>query len=169
MRQKLNYVSEKFKRVIFITLETSSYQMWWSKSFRQLNFESLWVKCCWNFSRNCKSKLLLYRTYNPLKKYQFDLLLELLITNPDNASCECFMGITLMGDFDFGHEKNLDEGVLFYGFTVATPCWPTRVCKSTKTHIDYLLAEKNFDEKKMFFVFDTLFKTDHLCSILFTE
>ena len=36
-----------------------------------------------------------------------------------------------------------------------------------KTHIDYILAENIDDAKK--FVFETPFKTDHFCSVLFTE
>ena len=64
-------------------------------------------------------------------------------------------------------KENLDTVVLPYGFTVASPCLPTRVCKSTKTHIDYILAENIDDEKS--FVFETPFKTDHFCSVLFTE
>ena len=64
-------------------------------------------------------------------------------------------------------KENLDTVVLPYGFTVASPCLSTRVCKSTKTHIDYTLAENIDDEKSV--VLEVPFKTDLLCSILFTE
>ena len=93
------------------------------------------------------------------------------MANLNNASCESFMGITLMGDYNLGYltlleKENLDTVVLPYGFTVASPCLPTRVCKSTKTNIDYILPE-NIDDGKSF-VFDTPFNTDHFCSVLFT-
>ena len=61
-------------------------------------FESLWVECRCNFSKNCKSNVLLNITYNLLKKYQFDFV-EQLTTNLDNASCESFMDLTLLGDY----------------------------------------------------------------------
>ena len=104
--------------------------------------------------KNFKSRILLNITYNPLNKYQIDFL-EQVMTNLNNASCESFMGITL------------DTVVLLSAFTVASSCLPPRVCKSTKTHIDYILAENMDDEKS--FVFGTPFKTDHFCSVLFTE
>ena len=48
------------------------------------------------------------------------------MTNFDNASCESFMGITLMGDYNLDYltllEKNLDTVVLPNGFTVDSPC-----------------------------------------------
>ena len=139
--------------------------------FYNSTFESLWVECRCNFSKNCQSKILLNITYNPLKKYQNDFL-EQLMTNLDNASCESFMGITLMGDYNLNYftpleKENLDTVVLPYGFTVASPCLATRMCKSTKTHIDKILAE-NIDDGKSF-VFDTPFKTDHFCTVLFAE
>ena len=75
-----------------------------------------------------------------------------------------------MGDYNLDYltpleKENLDT--VMYGFTVASPYLPTRVCKSTKTHIDYILAENIDDEKS--FVFETPFKTDHFCFVLFTE
>ena len=99
-------------------------------------FESLWVECCCNFSKNYQSKILLIIIYNRLRKYQIDFL-EQLMTNLDTACCESFMGITLMGDYNLDYlspieKKNLDTTALTYGFTVASPCLPTRVCKSTK-------------------------------------
>ena len=63
-------------------------------------------------------------------------------------------------------KENMDTVVSPYGITVASPCLPTRVCKSTKP-IDYILAENVDDEKS--FVFDTPFKTDLFCSVLFTD
>ena len=132
--------------------------------------DSLWVECRCNFSKNCKYKMLLNIIYKPLKKYQINFL-EQLMTNLDNAACES-MEITLMGDYNLDNltpleKENLDTVVLPYGFTVASPYLPTRVCKSTQTHIDYILAENIDDEKS--FVFETPFKTDHFCSVLFTE
>ena len=94
------------------------------------------------------------------------------MTNLDNTSCESFIGIALMGDYNLDNLTPLEKGkldtvVLPYGFTVASPCLPTRVCKSTKTHIDYILAE-NIDDGKSF-VFETPFKTDYFYSVLFTQ
>ena len=104
--------------------------------FDNSTFESLWVEWRGNFSKKCMSKILSNVTYNPLKKHQI-YFFEQLMTNLGNASCESFMGITLVGDYilDFQAERgkeNLDTVVLPYGFTVASPCLPTRVCKSKK-------------------------------------
>ena len=54
------------------TLETSSSERDDLNLFDNLFFESLWVECCCNFSKNCMSKILLNISYNPLKKYQID-------------------------------------------------------------------------------------------------
>ena len=59
-----------------------------------------------------------------------------------------------MGDYNLDYltpleKENLDTVVLPYGFIVASPCLPTRVCKSTKIHIEYILAENIHDEKKL--------------------
>ena len=77
-----------------------------------------------------------------------------------------------MGDYILDYltpleEENLDTVVVSYEFILASPCLPTRVCKSTKTHIDNVLAENIDDEKS--FVDDNPFKTDHFCSVFFTE
>ena len=66
-----------------------------------------------------------------------------------------------MGDYNLDYitpleKETLDTVVLPYGFTVPSPCLPTRVCNSTKTHIYYILAENIDDEKS--FVFDIPFK-----------
>ena len=37
----------------------------------------------------------------------------------------------------------MDSRVLPYGFTVAGPILPMRVCKTAKTHNDYILSKKN--------------------------
>ena len=98
--------------------------------------------------------------------------LEQIMTNIDNLVSESIMGTTLMGDYYLHYltpleKENLVRVLLPYWFAVASAWLPTLVCKSTETHIDYLLAE-NFDDEKSF-VFNTPFKTDHFCSVLFTE
>ena len=92
--------------------------------FDTSTFVSLWVECRYNVPKNCKSKILLSITYNPLKKYQIDFL-EQVMTNLDNASCESFMGTTLMVYYNLDYltpleKENLDTVVLPYGFEVAS-------------------------------------------------
>ena len=108
----------------------------YSNLFDNSTFESLGVEWRSNFSKKFMSKILLNITYKLLKKYITDFL-EQLMTILGNASCESFMGITLVGDYNLDYfavleKENLDTVVLAYGFTVASPCLPTRVCKSTK-------------------------------------
>ena len=157
--------------LLFVHLELAPSERDISNLFDNSTFESLWVECRCNFSKNSKSKILLKITYNPLKKYQIDFL-EQLLTNRDNASSESFIGIPLMGEYNLDYLSSLEEEtlgrvVLPYVFTIASPCLPTRVCKSTKSHIDYIPTEKIDDENS--FVFDTPFTTDHFCSVVFTE
>ena len=56
--------------------------------------EYLWIECRYNFSKNCKSKILLKKTYNLLKKYQTDFL-EQLMTNLDNHSWVYGLWVTI--------------------------------------------------------------------------
>ena len=63
-------------------------------------------------------------------------------------------------------KKNLDSVVLLHGLLIASPNLPKRLCKTTKAHIEYILAE-NVAENKTF-VFDNPGKTDHFGSVLFT-
>ena len=58
-----------------------------------------------------------------------------------------------------------DTVVIPYRFSVACPNSPISARKFTKTHFDYIQAE-NFAEEK-FFVFGTLFKSDHFSSVVF--
>ena len=122
--------------MIFIPLRLAPIERYDLNLFDNSTFDSLWVECRCNFSKNCKSKMLLNITYSPLKKYQIDFL-EQLMTNLDNASCES-MEKTLMGDYNLDYltpleKENLDTVVLPYGFRVASPYLPTRVNKTTKT------------------------------------
>ena len=76
-------------------------------------------------------------TYNPMKQFQNDFL-EQLETNIDNSTCET-ANITMMGDYNLDYltpleRENLETVLLPYGFSVASPNLPTRVCKTTKTH-----------------------------------
>ena len=91
------------------------------------------------------------------------------MTNFDNAS-EAFMGITLMDDYKMDYltplEKNSGHSSITLWIYISLSMFTNPVCKSTKTHIDYILA-KNIDDEKIFFA--TPFKADHFCSGLFTE
>ena len=140
--------------MLFVSLKLAPSEQDDINFFDTSTFESLWVECRYNVPKNCKSKILLNNTYNPLKKYQIDFLKQVM-TNLDNASCESFMGTTLMVDYNLDYLtpleiENLETVVLPYRFEVASPSLPTRVCRSTKTHIDYLLAE-NIDDEKLCF------------------
>ena len=89
-------------------------------------------------------------TFNSLKQYQNDFL-EQLETNIDNSTCES-ANITMMGNYNFDYltpleRENLETIILPYGFSGASPNLPTRVCKTTKTHIDYIIAENILDGK----------------------
>ena len=138
--------------------------------FDKTKFDSIWVECRNDFSKNCKKTMLINVTYNPMKQFQNDFL-EQLETNIDNSTCET-ANITMMGDYNLDYltpleRENLETVILPYGFSVASPNLPTRVCKTTKTHIDYIIAENILDGKC--FVFNSPFKTDHFGSVVFTN
>ena len=113
--------------------------------------------------------MLINVTYNPLKQFQNDFL-EQLETNIDNSTCET-ANITMMGDYNLDYlipleKENLETVILPYGFSVASRNLPTRVCKTTKTHIDYIKAENILDGKCFMF---NAFKRDHFGSVVFTN
>ena len=61
--------------------------------------------------------------------------------------------------------ENLNSVVLPNGFTIANPNLPTRVCKTTRTHIDNVLTENVAEDRG--YVFESPFKTEHFGSVLF--
>ena len=138
--------------------------------FDKTKFDSIWVECRNDFSKNCKKTMLINVTYNPMKQFQNDFL-EQLERNIDNSTCETAK-ITMMGDYNLDYltpleRENLETVILPYGFSVASLNLPTRVCKTIKTHIDYIIAENILDGKC--FVFNSPFKTDHFGSVVFTN
>ena len=131
--------------------------------FDKTKFDSIWlVKCRNDFAKNCKKTMLINKTYNPMKQFQNDFL-EQLETNIDNSTCET-ANITMMGEYNLDY---LTPVIIPYGFSVASPNLPTRVCKTTKTHIDYIIAENISDGKC--FVFNSPFKAHHFGSVVFTN
>ena len=55
-------------------------------------------------------------------------------------------------DFFTTLEREIQETVILpYGFSVAGPALPTRICETTKTHVDFVLIESIPDEKKLCF------------------
>ena len=117
-----------------------------------------------------KKTMLINVTYNPLKQFRNDFR-EQLETNIDNSTCET-ANITMMCDYKLDYLnplewENLETIILPYGFSVASSKLPTRVCKTTKTHIDYTIAEIILDGKR--FVFISPSKTDHFGSVVFTN
>ena len=114
--------------------------------------------------------MLINVTYNPMKQFQNDFL-EQLERNIDNSTCETAK-ITMMGNYNLDYltpleRENLETVILPYGFSVASLNLPTRVCKTIKTHIDYIIAENILDGNC--FVFNSPFKTDHFGSVVFTN
>ena len=94
--------------MLFVPLKLDPSEHDDSNLFDNSTFESLWVECRCNFSKTYKSKTFLNKTYNPLKKYQIDFL-EKLKTNLDNASCESFLDITLMVDYNLDYLTPLEK------------------------------------------------------------
>ena len=114
--------------------------------------------------------MLINITYNPLKQFQKDFL-EQLETNIDNSTCET-ANIIRMGDYNLDYLtplewENLETVVLPYGFSVASLNSPMRVCKTTKTHLDNIIAENILDGNCS--VFENPFETDHFGSVVFTN
>ena len=58
--------------ILFVPLKLAPSERNDLNLFNNSTFKLLWVECRCNFSKNCKSKILLNITYNPLKKYQID-------------------------------------------------------------------------------------------------
>ena len=83
-----------------------------------------------------------------------------------------FDSIILMGDYNIDYlnknERNcLDTIIVPYGLNVCSAKDETRINKSSKTHIDYIITdEQNFENS---FVFETHFKTDHLASLFISN
>ena len=133
-------------------------------------FDSILVECKNDFSKKCKKTMLVTVTCNPLKQFQNDVF-EQLETNIDNSTCET-ANITMMGDYNLNYltpleRENLETVILPYAFSVASPNLPTRVCKTTETHIDYIIAETVLYVKCI--VFNSSFKTNHFGSVVFTN
>ena len=66
-----------------------------------------------------------------------------------------------MGGYDLEYLAPLEKKSVSSSFSMFT----NRVCKSTKTQIDYVVAEILMIKT----VFLYSIKTDHFCSVLFTE
>ena len=108
------------------------------------NFESVWLECHRNFSKECRSKMLLNVISNPLKAIQSEFV-EQLLNNIENATCES-LSINMVVDYNFDFFRTLEREILKTvilpnGFSVAGPTLPTRICGTTKTHIDYIVTE----------------------------
>ena len=69
--------------------------------FDKTKFDSIWVECRNDFSKNCKKTMLINVTYNPMKQFQNDFL-EQLETNIDNSTCET-ANITMMGGYNLDY------------------------------------------------------------------
>ena len=100
-------------------------------------FESEGVQCRYNFSKKCRSKIFRNVTYNPLKANQKDFL-EQRLSDIDYASRES-LSITKMGDYNLDfftilEREKLETVILPYGFSVAGPILPTRICITTEKH-----------------------------------
>ena len=113
--------------------------------------------------------MLLNKKYNTLKLYQNELF-EQLLTKIDNSPCT-FIPIILLGDYNIDYnnldgKQNLDIVVLPYSYTLACQKLPTRLYKSSKTLIEYIL-NVNIAKDRVF-VLGSRFKTDHLDSVFFT-
>ena len=75
-----------------------------------------------------------------------------------------------MGDYNIDYlnqpeQNHLDSVLNHFALNVCCPTIPTRVGKTSETHIDYLIMENVQNS----FVFDIPFKTDHFASILFSS
>ena len=156
--------------MLFVPLKLAPRERKDLKFFDKTKLDSIWVECRNDFSKSCKKTMLINVTYNSMKQFQNDFL-EHLETNIDNSTCET-ANITVMDDYNLDyltpHEReNLETVILPYGFSVARPNLPTCVFKTTKTHIDYILAENILDGKCP--VFNSPFKTDQFGSVVFTR
>ena len=139
-------------------------------NFDKSNFESVWLECHCNFSKDCRSQMLLTLTYNPLKAIQIEFV-EQLLNNIENATCES-LPIDMMVNYNFDFFRTLEREILEtvilpYSFSVSGPTLPTRICETTKTHIDYILTESIPGGKC--FVSDCPFKTNRFCFAVFTD
>ena len=77
------------------------------------------------------------------------------------------MGYYSLDFFTTLKRENLQAVILPYGFSAAVPTLPTRIYKTTKTHIEYILTESLTDDES--FVFDCPHKTDLFGCSLFTD
>ena len=132
--------------------------------------ESVWVECKKNFDKKCKKRQLINVSYSPNKNLM-NTFLENLATSIDSI-VGSFDSIILMGDYNIDYlnknERNcLDTIIVPYGLNVCSAKDETRIHKSSKTHIDYIITdEQNFENS---FVFETHFKTDHLASLFISN
>ena len=88
--------------------------------------------------------------YNPIKLHQNEFFAQLL-TNKNNSSWE-FSPNILLRDYNIGYLnrcKKLYSVALKCSVTIAIRNVPSRVFKTMKTHIDYILTE-NVPEDKCF-------------------
>ena len=141
-------------------------------------FESLWVECSRNNKSSMKRKHLINISYNPQKSLT-DAFLEELSTSIDYAVVEN-KPITLMGDYNINYlnptEKQcLDTITVTYGFRILNTSSPTRIQNSSKSLIDYIIADLKSNENFETMVCDTPLRTrkntdmDHLATVCVTD
>ena len=133
--------------------------------FDKERFESIWIECKESFDRSCKKTMLINISYNPSKQLQ-SIFLEELTKNIDNAISQN-SSIHLLGDYNIDYldnieQNNLDSVIIPYGLNVCSLKETTRISKSSYSHIDYIITESS--NILIDFVFDSHFKSDHLCS-----
>ena len=108
------------------------------------NFEILWTECSVNKNSSNKQKQLIKVPYNPSKSLYHQFLEELSISI-DHAIVET-KPLTIMGDYKIKYlntrEKQILQTVtLPYGLIVSNTDQPTRIRGTSKTLIDYIIAD----------------------------
>lgn len=124
------------------------------------DFESQWVEC--HLDEKGKQKQLINLSYNPNKSLGEEFL-EQLTSSIDKAIKEN-KTIVLMGDYnlDYLNEKDrglLDSAIVPYGLTVSNKATPTRISRTSKKLLDYIITDDNLPVESH--VFKPLLKTDH--------
>ena len=114
--------------------------------------------------------MLINISYNPSKQLQ-SIFLEELTKNIDNAISQN-SSIHLLGDYNIDYldnieQNNLDSVIIPYGLNVCSETETTRISKSSSSHIDYIITESS--NILIDLVFDSHFKSDHLCSLCITK
>ena len=119
-----------------------------------------------SFTASHVNEVLLNVSYNPQKALS-GLFFENLSKSIEVAMLKT-TNIVLMGDYNIDYlnqpeQNHLDSVLNHFALNVCCPMIPTRVGKTSETHIDYIIKE---NVQKSFFL-DIPFKTDHFASIRF--